>query len=136
MATTDKIILSEMKSVSNKTSPTTADDIVKISKKVIELFPAGVNLENIIEVTMNVLKHITNLYYLKPSQKKDMIVDCLCYIVDNTDGGALESLDPVIKKIIPSVIDTLIIVENGKLVVDKPKNLVQKICPCFNSSTQ
>ena len=57
-----------------------------------------------------------------------MIVDVLCYIVDNTDAGALESLDDVIKKIIPSVIDTLIIVENGKLVVDKPKNIGQKIC--------
>ena len=54
-----------------------------------------------------------------------MIVDVLCYIVDNTDAGALESLDDVIKKIIPSVI-TLIIVENGKLVVDKPKNIGQK----------
>ena len=27
-----------------------------------------------------------------------------------------------------------IIVENGKLVVDKPKNIGQKICSCFSSS--
>ena len=82
---------------------------------VIDVFPHGVNLENIIQVSIEVLKHITALYYLKPAQKKEMIVDVLCYIVDNTDSGALESLDDVIKKIIPSVIDTLIIDENGKL---------------------
>ncbi len=134
MATKDKIILSELKSVTNNESPTTAEDIVKISQEVINVFPNGVNLENIIQVSIEVLKHITKLYYLKPEQKKEMIVDVLCYIVDNTDAGALESLDDVIKKIIPSVIDTLIIVENGKLVVDKPKNIGQKICSCFSSS--
>ena len=136
MTTKDRIILSELKSVNNNESPTTAEDIMKISQKVIDVFPHGVNLENIIDVSVEVLKHITALYYLKPSQKKEMIVDILCYIVDNTDGGALESLDDVIKKIIPSVIDTLIIVENGKLVIDKPKNMAQKICPCFNPSSQ
>lgn len=136
MATKDKIILSELNSVTNNESPTTAEDIMKISQKVIDVFPHGVNLENIIQVSIEVLKHITALYYLKPAQKKEMIVDVLCYIVDNTDSGALESLDDVIKKIIPSVIDTLIIVENGKLVIDKPKKIGQKICSCFSSSSQ
>ena len=136
MTTKEKIILSELKSVNNNESPTTAEDIINISQKVIDVFPHGVNLENIIEVSVEVLKHITALYYLKPSQKKEMIVDILCYIVDNTDGGALESLDDVIKKIIPSVIDTLIIVENGKLVIDKPKNMAQKICQCVNANSQ
>ena len=35
MATKDKIILSELKSVTNNESPTTAEDIVKISQEVI-----------------------------------------------------------------------------------------------------
>ena len=70
MATKDKIILSELKSVSNNESPTTAEDIVKISQEVINVFPNGVNLENIIQVSIEVLKHITKLYYLKPEQKK------------------------------------------------------------------
>ena len=78
---------------------------------------------------MSVLKEITTLYYLKPPQKKEMIVDILIYIVDNTDAGALESLDPVIKQVIPGIIDALIIVENGALVVDKPKSILKKCLP-------
>jgi len=130
MTSINNIELKEMISVSNKESPTTIDDIVKIGKKVINAFPSGVNLKNITEVTMSVLKEITTLYYLNPSQKKEMIVDTLIYIVDNTDAGALESLDPVIKQVIPGIIDALIIVENGKLVVDKPKSILKKCLPC------
>ena len=130
MTSVNNIELKEMTSVSNKESPTTVDDIVKVGKKVINAFPSGVNLKNITEVTMTVLKEITTLYYLKPSQKKEMIVDILIYIVDNTDAGALESLDPVIKQVIPGIIDALIIVENGALVVDKPKSILKKCLPC------
>ena len=130
MTTKEKIILSELKSVNNNESPTTAEDIMKISQKVIDVFPHGVNLENIIEVSVEVLRHITALYYLKPAQKKEMIVDILIYIVDNTDAGALESLDPIIKQVIPGIIDALIIVENGSLVVDKPKSIFKKFLPC------
>jgi len=130
MTSVNNIELKEMTSVSNKESPTTVDDIVKVGKKVINAFPTGVNLKNITEVTMSVLKEITTLYYLKPSQKKEMIVDILIYIVDNTDAGALESLDPVIKQVIPGIIDALIIVENGALVVDKPKSILKKCLPC------
>lgn len=130
MTSVNNIELKEMTSVSNKESPTTVDDIVKVGKKVINAFPSGVNLKNITEVTMSVLKEITILYYLKPSQKKEMIVDILIYIVDNTDAGALESLDPVIKQVIPGIIDALIIVENGALIVDKPKSILKKCLPC------
>lgn len=130
MTSVNNIELKEMTSVSNKESPTTVDDIVKVGKKVINAFPSGVNLKNITEVTMSVLKEITTLYYLKPPQKKEMIVDILIYIVDNTDAGALESLDPVIKQVIPGIIDALIIVENGALVVDKPKSILKKCLPC------
>tara|TARA_B100001142_G_scaffold324579_1_gene376555 strand:+ start:1517 stop:1912 length:396 start_codon:yes stop_codon:yes gene_type:complete len=131
MTSVNNIELKEMTSVSNKESPTTVDDIVKIGKKVINTFPNGVSLKNITEVTMSVLKEITILYYLKPSQKKEMIVDILIYIVDNTHAGDLESLDPVIKQVIPGIIDALIVVENGALVVDKPKSILKKCLPCF-----
>jgi len=131
MTSVNNIELKEMTSVSNKESPTTVDDIVKIGKKVINTFPNGVSLKNITEVTMSVLKEITTLYYLKPSQKKEMIVDILIYIVDNTHAGDLESLDPVIKQVIPGIIDALIVVENGALVVDKPKSILKKCLPCF-----
>ena len=107
-------------------SPTTADDLVKISNKIIKLYPTGVNLSNMINVTIEVLNEIKELYNLKPNEKKDMVVDILCYVVDNTDAGALEKLDSVIKELIPGVIDSLIRVENGELVFEKPNTCLKK----------
>jgi hypothetical protein len=84
---------------------------------------------------MLILNKITELYYLSPDKKKDLIIDILCYVVDNTDAGALESMDPIIKKMIPSVIDAFIKIENGKLVVDKPKSIMKKVFFCCNTDT-
>ena len=52
------------------------------------------------------------LYYI-------ILCDVLCYVIDNTDAGALESLDEIIKKLIPTIIDKLILVEKGELKINK-----------------
>lgn len=128
---TTKIIISELTSVKDNSTPTSTEDIINISKLITTKFPNGIQLENIIESTMIILKKVTGLYYLSPDKKKDLIIDVLCYVVDNTDAGALESLDPIIKKLIPNIIDAFIKVENGQLVVDKP-SMLKKYCCCFN----
>ena len=44
----------------------------------------------------------------------------LNHIVDITDGpGDDDILDPVVKRVIPSVIDLVLVVDNGKLKVNK-----------------
>jgi hypothetical protein len=135
MTTEKKIILSNLISVVDVDTPTSTEDIVNIAKVVIDKFPNGVQIENLIEATMLILNKIAELYYLSPDKKKNLIIDILCYVVDNTDAGALESLDDIIKKMIPSVIDALIKVENGKLVIDKPKSILKKLCSCCNTAT-
>ncbi len=75
---------------------------------------------------MLILKLVQNITTLKPEQKKDFICDVLCFVVDNTDAGSLEFLDPVIKKLIPKMIDNILAAENGKLKITKPK-----WCGCF-----
>ena len=126
-----KIIISELTSVKDNSTPTSTEDIINIAKLITNKFPKGIQLENIVESTMIILKKVTGLYYLSPDKKKDLIIDVLCYVVDNTDAGALESLDPIIKKLIPNIIDAFIKVENGQLVVDKP-SMLKKYCCCFN----
>ena len=115
-----------LKSVKDTNSKITADDVINVAEKVIEQFPTGVNLENLIESTMLILKLVQNITTLKPEQKKDFICDVLCFVVDNTDAGSLEFLDPVIKKLIPKMIDNILAAENGKLKITKPK-----WCGCF-----
>ena len=78
-------------------------------------------------IIMGTTKNINNL---TSEQKKDLICDILVYVVDNTDSGALESLDPIIKKMIPNVIDTIIKVEDGKLKINS-SGCLSKL-PCFH----
>ena len=53
----------------------------------------------------------------------------MIYTVDNTDAGSLEALDPILKQLIPGVIDNMLQVDEGKLVLHK-KNIVEKYLCC------
>ena len=116
-----------LKSVKDTASPIKADDVVTIGEEIVAIFPTGVNLKNMADATMKVLTKVTALYNLGAEQKKDLVVDILCYVVDNTDAGALEFLDPVIKDMLPGLIDTLVMVDGGKLHIVKPQKLMDKI---------
>ena len=94
------------------------------------IFPDGVNLKNMSEATIKVLAKVS-MYKLNGEQKKDLVVDILEYVVDNTDAGAFEFLDPVIKDMLPGLIDTLVMVEDGKLHIAKPKNCMAKLKGCL-----
>ena len=126
-----EIILVELKSVSDVSSPIKAEDVKEMGKKIIELFPNGVQLENLVEATIITLKEVSTLYKLKSEHKIDLIVDILTYVIDNTDAGSLEVLDPILKKMIPGIIDNILQVEDGKLVINK-KTFKDKLC-CFKN---
>lgn len=125
-----EIILVELKSVSDESSPIKAEDVKNVGKKIIEMFPNGIQLENLVEATIVTLKEVSKIYKLKAQHKIDLIVDILMYVIDNTDAGSLEVLDPILKKIIPGIIDNLLQVEDGKLVINK-KTFKEKFACCF-----
>lgn len=124
-----KINIVELKSVEDESSPIKAEDVKKIGEKIVKMFPNGVNLQNLIEATIIVLKEVSELYKLQPQHKIDLIVDVLIYTIDNTDAGSLEALDPILKQLIPGVIDNMLQVDEGKLVLHK-KNIVEKYLCC------
>ena len=124
-----KINIVELKSVRDESSPIKAEDVKKIGEKIVKMFPNGVNLQNLIEATIIVLKEVSELYKLEPQHKIDLIVDILIYTIDNTDAGSLEALDPILKQLIPGVIDNILQVDEGKLVLHK-KNIVEKYLCC------
>lgn len=125
-----EIILVELKSVADTTSPVKAEDVKKIGKQIINMFPNGIQLENLIEATMIILKEVTKIYKLKAQHKIDLIVDILLYVIDNTDAGSLEVFDPILKKMIPGVIDNLLKVDEGKLVLHN-KTLKERLLCCL-----
>ena len=124
-----KINIVELKSVEDESSPIKAEDVKIVGEKIVKMFPNGVNLQNLIEATIIILKEVSELYKLKPQHKIDLIVDILIYTVDNTDAGSLEALDPILKQLIPGVIDNMLQVDEGKLVLHK-KNIVEKYLCC------
>ena len=124
-----KINIVELKSVGDESSPIKAEDVKVVGEKIVKMFPNGVNLQNLIEATIIVLKEVSELYKLKPQHKIDLIVDILIYTIDNTDAGSLEALDPILKQLIPGVIDNMLQVDEGKLVLHK-KNIVEKYLCC------
>lgn len=101
------------------------DDIVR---QVLDVFPDGVNVSNLMEVLVKIMTLVKDFANLGGVEKKELVVELLCHIVDETDSGDLEVLDPVIKMIIPHAIDLFVETEKGRIKFTTKK--VKKIVPC------
>jgi len=74
------------------------------------------SIENIMTILPELIKHVQKYKQLNGPQKKKMIVSMLKHLVDITDGPGNDELwDPIIKRLIPSIIDVLVKVDKGKL---------------------
>lgn len=98
------------------------------SKAVIELLieeTGDFSLESIPELLPKLITHVQQFKNLKGEQKKTLIVKMLKHTVDITDGPGDDNIwDPIIKRLIPGLIDTLLKVENGKLKLKKKNRLL------------
>ena len=73
-------------------------------------------IENLIEVLPSIIKHVQTFKNLTGVQKKNMIISMLRHLVDITDGpGDDELWDPIIKRLLPGMVDMLVKVDQGKL---------------------
>ena len=96
-------------------------------------------IESIMKVVPTIVKHVQKYKSLTGQEKKTMIVSMLSHIVDITDGPGDDDLwDPIIKRLIPHVIDTLVMVDKGKLKLNTKKGgllrLFSKLFSCCRSS--
>ena len=73
-------------------------------------------IENVMSVLPQIIKHVQKYNSLTGLEKKNMIISMLKHIVDITDGPGNDDLwDPIIKRLIPGIIDTLVEIDKGKL---------------------
>ena len=73
-------------------------------------------IENLLEVLPQIIKHVQTFKNLTGLQKKNMIIAMLRHLVDITDGpGDDELWDPIIKRLLPGMVDMLVKVDQGKL---------------------
>ncbi len=98
-----------------------------VIESIVGTFDGDLNVDTIILLLPKLIKHVDTFKTLKGKEKKNMIISMLNHIVDITDGpGDDDILDPVIKRVIPSVIDLVLVVDNGKLRIKK-KGIIFKI---------
>ena len=86
-------------------------------------------IENIMSVLPQIIKHVQKYNSLTGLEKKNMIISMLKHIVDITDGPGNDDLwDPIIKRLIPGIIDTLVEIDKGKLKLNTKtkKGLLKK----------
>ena len=103
-------------SVIDNESPVTVADVASVGEDLVKAFPTGLTLETLVPA----VKLIGRILKKKMSheQKKQFIIDALRYTVDNTNSGpGLEELDPIIKAMIPSIVDAFL--------------QKRPACPCF-----
>ena len=90
-----------------------------------------ISSEKIVEIIPKILVHVKQFKKLSAENKKQLIVDILNQIIDKTDGpGDDEIFDPILKRLVPTIIDTFLKIDNGELSLKKP-NCIRK---CFVKS--
>lgn len=98
------------------------------SKAVIETIIEEIgdfSLECIPTLLPKLIAHVQQFKNFKGEQKKSLIIKMLNHIVDITDSPGDDAIwDPILKRLIPGFIDTLLKVENGKLKLKKKNRLL------------
>ena len=98
---------------------------VKTTQMIDLLVSANPNFDisHIILVVPDLIKHVESFKSLSGLEKKELVIELLKILVDKTDlPGDDELLDPILKKLIPNLIDTLIKVDNKSLKLKKKPN--------------
>ena len=86
-----------------------------------------VNIANLIHVILHTMEIIEDYGALTGQEKKQTVINVINFIVDEINKN--EELGPIIKSMIPSVIDSIIKVDKGSIKINK-----KSIClPCLRA---
>lgn len=88
-----------------------------------------VSVENLMRIIPELIRHVEMYKNFTGEQKRNMVINMLKHLIDITDGpGNDEIFDPILKRMVPSIIDTLVEVDKGRLKLTGKK---LKKLPCF-----
>ena len=90
---------------------------------------ANLSVENIHEIIPQLMLQ-ANLYKtLNIEQKKKLIIKMLEHLIDITDSpGDDELWDPILKRLLPGMLDLIVEANNGKLVIRKKRKFDWLCC--------
>ena len=92
------------------------------------------SLDKVVDIIPHLIECVEKYKSLVGFQKKKLIIEIIKHYIDKTDGfGNDDVIDPLIKTIVPSIIDNLIKVDKNKLKLKTKKRLLSK---CINSCSR
>jgi hypothetical protein len=114
------------------------------SKAIVETFVDAIDgdfdMDTVMELVPKLIKHVQSYNKFTGPQKKKLVIKMLNHIIDITDTPYVDDAtwDPIMKKLVPKLIDTLVEVNNGKLVLKKRKCTLLRVlmpsCCCSKPS--
>ena len=103
------------------------------SKALIETFSdlEDFGVDKIMSILPKLMQHVENYKNLRGVQKRELIISMLKHIIDITDGPGNDAIwDPILKQLVPSLIDTLVEVDSGRLRLRKKPGFLGKLFCC------
>tara|TARA_B110000285_G_scaffold167298_1_gene186986 strand:+ start:568 stop:918 length:351 start_codon:yes stop_codon:yes gene_type:complete len=91
----------------------------------------NISSEKIIDILPKIIAYVQKFKKLSLDHKKALIIQILNVIIDKTDGpGDDEIFDPILKRLVPILIDTFIKIENKELKFKQPNCLGKCLSKC------
>ena len=88
-----------------------ADDLKNF---LITKYPNGFGLDNMLDVVIECIQYLATYRKMTGFQKRQLIIDSMLLLLDETNSGELEFYEPIVKSMIPSTINTLVDVEKRR----------------------
>ncbi len=89
------------------------------------------SINNLMSILPQLMRHVKKYKSLSGFEKRTMVISMLKHIIDITDGPGNDDLwDPILKKLVPSIIDTLVEVDKGNLRINRNNSCLRKVLGC------
>jgi hypothetical protein len=90
-----------------------------------------ISAEKIVDILPKIIAYVQKFKKLSGDQKKALIIQILNIIIDKTDGPGDDAVfDPILKRLVPVLIDTFIKIENKELKFKPPGCLGRCFTKC------
>ena len=85
-------------------------------------YPNGVNISSLPDAVTKCMRYVAHMKKVSGADKKKLVIDAISLLLDETDSGCFEFMDPIIKDMLPNMIDTIVNVERKKIKINKKLN--------------
>jgi len=90
-----------------------------------------ITAEKIVDLLPKIISYVQKYKKLSSDQQKALIIRLLNIIIDKTDGPGDDSIfDPILKRLVPILIDTFIKIDNKELKFKKPGYFGKYLTKC------